>query len=228
MLRSKASSFIIDFLFDWSSFLPFGAGPRVQGFFFNPLVASLSLPFEAVSTFSLSLSPSPFLSILSPPPSPFLIPSSSLSPSARIVAVEQFPTANLFTDRLLTPPSDLSTFSTIGLTAKGIAELLNSRREAERAAGSSQRTAPATDPAPSFVGDDSLTLNFALRTDILVKDPVLLLKQTGVSELVRLTVAKAVIKGDQMCVVYASALREQMEGEGGDGLRRAVESFEAL
>ena len=87
-------------------------------------------------------------------------------------------------------------------------------------------------PDSVSVSEDGKNLNFQLQTEIDVQKPELLLEQTGVSELVRITYCKATLTSDdgQMMAVFASGLKQDLEGGSADGiaLRESVESFVAL
>lgn len=63
-----------------------------------------------------------------------------------------------------------------------------------------------------------------------MQKPELLLEQTGVSELVRITLAKATLESQdgQMMAVFASALKQDFEGEDGPALEESVRSFVAV
>lgn len=149
---------------------------------------------------------------------------------AEVVAVERFPTAALLEESGIVPMGDLSTFPAIGKPA-AVAELINARRERERqqsAGGGTSRTNLVLDSAE--VSEDGKTLTFRLRTKIDVQKPELLLEQTGVSELYRITLAKCTLdSGDgNIMAVFASAIETDYDGPDGEGLRRSVDSFRAL
>jgi hypothetical protein len=73
-------------------------------------------------------------------------------------------------------------------------------------------------------------LYFSLSQSIDVQKPELLMEQTGYSELVRLTLAKASLDSNdgQMMAVFASALQQDYAGEDGPALIESVDSFVAL
>jgi len=68
-----------------------------------------------------------------------------------------------------------------------------------------------------------------LSTAIDVQKPELLLEQEGVSELVRITQAKATLTSNdgQLLAVFASALQQDYIGADGVALNETVESFVA-
>jgi len=80
------------------------------------------------------------------------------------------------------------------------------------------------------MSQDEKTLYFQLSTEVDVQKPELLLEQTGVGEIVRVTLAKATLtSGDgQMMAVFASALKQDLAGSDGVALRDCVDSFVAV
>lgn len=85
-------------------------------------------------------------------------------------------------------------------------------------------------PNSVSVSEDGKSLFFKLTTDIDVQKPELLLEQTGVSELIRITLAKATLTSadGQMMAVFASALQQDFDGVDGVALKDAVASFVAV
>lgn len=71
---------------------------------------------------------------------------------------------------------------------------------------------------------------FNLAQSIDVQKPELLMEQMGVSELNRITVAKATLNSNdgQIMAVFASALEQDFNSEDGPALQESVESFVAL
>lgn len=120
---------------------------------------------------------------------------------------------------------DLSSFPKIG-KAPAVAELLFLRREKDQS-GQQSKTRLLKESAK--YSEDGKTIEFQLRTDIDVQKPELLLEQEGVSELVRLTLAKATLESNdgQIMAVYASALQQNYDGPDGDALRTSIDSFVA-
>lgn len=82
---------------------------------------------------------------------------------------------------------DLSTFPSIG-DASAIANLIVMRREKETTNQKSRKFEDVT------VSPDGKEIFFRLRTEIEVQKPELLMEQMGVSQLFRITVAKASLK----------------------------------
>ena len=144
---------------------------------------------------------------------------------AEVVAVERFPTFALLADEGITPVGDLSSFPSIG-DPNAIANLIALRRDKDKQGQARTFLVPNS----VSLSEDGLTLYFRLATDIDVQKPDLLLEQTGVSELKRITLAKATLtSGDgQMMAVFASALQQDFNGVDGVALKDAVDSFVAL
>lgn len=142
---------------------------------------------------------------------------------AEVVAVERFPTRVLLEENGIQPTGDLSTFPAIG-DAKAIASLITLRREKDSPV-SGARTMDAVDVSP-----DGKTLSFRLRTEIEVQKPELLLEQMGVSQLFRITVAKATLNSEDgnIMAIFASALEQDFtNGVDGPALEDTVQSFQA-
>lgn len=141
---------------------------------------------------------------------------------AEVVAVERFPTRVLLEENGIQPTGDLSTFPAIG-DAKAIASLITLRREKDsQVAGA--RTLDNVDVSP-----DGKTLYFRLRTEIEVQKPELLLEQMGVSQLFRVTVAKATLNSEDgnIMAIFASALEQDFtNGVDGPALEDTVQSFQ--
>ena len=81
------------------------------------------------------------------------------------------------------------------------------------------------------VSPDGKTLSFRIRTEIDVQKPELLLEQTGVSQLFRVTVAKATLNSNDgnIMAVFASALEQDFKnGQDGSALEDTVQSFQVL
>lgn len=120
---------------------------------------------------------------------------------------------------------DLSTFTTIG-NPVAIANLIALRRDRDKQ--SQARTIVI--PNSVSVSKDGKTLNFSLSQSIDVQKPELLMEQTGVSELNRITLAKATLNSNdgQLMAVFASALEQDFNSVDGPALQESVESFVAL
>lgn len=118
---------------------------------------------------------------------------------------------------------DLSTFPKLGEPA-AIANLINTRREKDKP-GNLSKTLLIPDSLS--VSPDGLELMFTLKTEIEVQKPELLLEQYGISQLFRVTVAKASLasRDGNIMAVFASALEQDYNGPDGEALRNAVSSF---
>lgn len=142
---------------------------------------------------------------------------------AEVVAVERFPTRVLLEENGVQASGDLGTFPAIG-DAKAIASLIILRREKD-AANQGARILDSVDVSP-----DGKTLFFRLKTEIDVQKPELLLEQTGVSQLFRVTLAKATLNSNDgnIMAVFASALEQDFtNGVDGPALENTVQSFQA-
>lgn len=144
---------------------------------------------------------------------------------AIVIAVERFPVRNLLEEEGYAPTGDLSTFSSIG-DPTAIATLLLRRREKDKPGA--QNSAVLNRDSVSL-SPDGRTLTFALRQEISVQKPELLLEEMGVSELFRTTVAKCTLASNdgQMMAVFASALDQDFAGPDGVALRKSIDSFMA-
>jgi hypothetical protein len=82
-------------------------------------------------------------------------------------------------------------------------------------------------PGSIYLTSDGKELSFQLKTEIEVQKPDLLLEQTGVSELYRVTTAKASLRSNDgnLMAVYGSALETDFNGPDGAILQEAVNSF---
>jgi len=134
----------------------------------------------------------------------------------------RFPIAVLLEEAGVSATGDLSTFTSIG-NAKEIAKLLNLRREREKPGQS--RTKILDDSIK--VSNDGKTLQFQLRAEIDVNKPDLLLEQIGLSELYRITLARAELHSNdgQLMACYASAMGQDYEGPDGESIRQVISSF---
>jgi hypothetical protein len=136
-----------------------------------------------------------------------------------------FPVAALLEEAGIEPTGDLSTFPGLGEPA-AIATLINQRREKDKPGSMKTNILPES----LALSEDGLTLYFSLKTEIEVQKPELLMESYGVSQLFRMTVAKASLasKDGNMMVVFASALEQDYNGPDGAALRDAVASFTVL
>jgi hypothetical protein len=142
-----------------------------------------------------------------------------------VIAVERFPTFALLADEGITPIGDLGTFPSIG-DPTAVANLIALRRDKDKPGQARTLIMPNS----VSVSEDGKSLFFKLTTDIDVQKPDLLLEQTGVSELIRITLAKATLTSadGQMMAVFASALQQDFDGDDGVALNDAVASFVAM
>jgi|EP00979_Chaetoceros_neogracilis_P001387 hypothetical protein len=142
-----------------------------------------------------------------------------------VIAVERFPTFALLADEGITPIGDLGTFPSIG-DPTAVANLIALRRDKDKPGQARTLIMPNS----VSVSEDGKSLFFKLTTDIDVQKPELLLEQTGVSELIRITLAKATLTSadGQMMAVFASALQQDFDGDDGVALNDAVASFVAM
>ncbi|KAL3777987.1 hypothetical protein ACHAW5_003267 [Stephanodiscus triporus] len=144
---------------------------------------------------------------------------------AEVIAVERFPVRNLLEEEGYAATGDLSTFSSIG-DPTAIATLLLRRREKDKPG--TQNSAVLNRDSVSL-SPDGRTLTFALRQQISVQKPELLMEELGVSELFRTTVAKCTLASNdgQLMAVFASALDQDFQGPDGMALRKSIDSFMA-
>lgn len=120
---------------------------------------------------------------------------------------------------------DLSSFTSLGDPA-AVASLLSQRRDRDKAGTGMSNTQLV--PNSIYLTSDGLELSFRLKTEIEVQKPELLLEQYGVSELYRITAAKASLasRDGNLMAVYASALETDFDGPDGRALQDVVNSFE--
>lgn len=140
---------------------------------------------------------------------------------AEVVAVERFPTRVLLEENGIDASGDLSTFNAIG-EPKAVASLLILRREKD----SQFQGAKTLDDVK--ISDDGKELTFRLKTEIEVQKPELLLEQYGISQLFRITLAKATLASNDgnIMAVFASALEQDFNnGVDGPALEQTVKSF---
>jgi len=144
---------------------------------------------------------------------------------SEIIGIERYPVRILLLEEGIAATGDLSSFNTIG-DAKAIALLITNRREKDQP--NQGRTSIIPDSIT--VSNDGKRLNFSLKTIVNVQKPELLLEQTGLSELVRITVAKATLDSNdgQMMVIFASSLQQDFNGVDGTALNDSVDSFQAF
>jgi len=143
---------------------------------------------------------------------------------AEVVAVERFPTRVLLEENGIQASGDLSTFPAIG-DAKAVASLIILRREKD-AQNQGARVLDSVNVSP-----DGKTLSFRLKTEIDVQKPELLLEEMGVSQLFRVTIAKATLDSNDgnIMAIFASALEQDFtNGLDGPALEDTVQSFQAM
>lgn len=97
---------------------------------------------------------------------------------------QRYPVEVLLSENGIVPTGDMTSFPALG-EANAIASLIVARREKESI---NQGTRKIEDVS---VSRDGKQLAFRLRTEIEVQKPELLMEQFGVSQLFRITVAKA-------------------------------------
>jgi hypothetical protein len=134
-----------------------------------------------------------------------------------------YPTRVLLEENGIQATGDLSTFTALG-DPKAVASLLVIRREKE----TQNKGMKSLDNVQ--VSPDGKELTFRLRTEIDVQKPELLLEEYGVSQLFRITVAKATLNsGDgNLLAIFASALESDFNnGVDGPALEEVVNSFVA-
>ena len=153
---------------------------------------------------------------------------------AEVVSIEYFPVKLLLQDfGIDASTGSLATIPAIG-EPTAVANLIALRRDRDRL-----NTVAATKIIPNSVAvsADGRELSFQLKTAIPVQKPELLLEQYGVSELFRITAAKASLlrqpddDGDDtmmMMAVFASALETDWQGPDGVALQETVQSFRAV
>lgn len=121
------------------------------------------------------------------------------------------------------PTGSLNTFEDLG-EAAAIANLLNIRREKDKPGGSRNSS---IFPLSVKLSDDKKDLFFRVKSEIDVQKPDLLMETYGVSQLFRITTAKASLRGSDgnIMAVFASALEKDFDGPDGEILQEAVDSF---
>jgi len=143
---------------------------------------------------------------------------------AEVVAVERFPTRVLLEENGIEATGDLSTFPAIG-NPKAVANLIVLRREKD-----TQNTVGKKIIDSVELTDDGKELKFRLKTEIDVQKPELLLEQTGLSQLFRITLAKVSLDSNDgnIMAIFASALEQDFtNGVDGPALEETINSFQA-
>jgi hypothetical protein len=142
---------------------------------------------------------------------------------AEVVAVERFPTRLLLEENGIDSTGELATFPSLGEPA-AIAKLINLRRDKDKAGMANTIILPDS----LAVSADGKELRYMLKTEIDVQKPELLLEQYGVSQLFRVTTAKATLRSSDgnLMAVFASALENDFNGPDGAALQATVDSFQ--
>ena len=138
----------------------------------------------------------------------------------------RFPTRRLLEENGIEATTDLNTFPDIGEPSV-IAGLLYIRREKDPPASGKNTV---LDPQSVKVSLDGKELQFKLRTEIDVQKPELLMEQSGVDRLFRITLAKASLGSNDgnLLAVFASALESDFQSQDGEALQRCVDSFRVM
>ena len=142
---------------------------------------------------------------------------------AEVIAVELYPVRVLLEENGIDATGDLSTWNAIG-KPEAVANLLVFQREKDNQNQLSKTLYDAK------ISDDGKELTFRLKTEIDVQKPELLLEQTGVSQLFRITLAKATLNSNDgnLMAIFASALEQDFNnGLDGPALEYTVRSFVA-
>jgi hypothetical protein len=130
----------------------------------------------------------------------------------QIVSIPQ-----LLADIGVLPTGDLSTWEAIG-SAKAIADLLTSNRDGD----AKQRGGLASKVDPASVAINGRTLSFRTAATIAVQRPDKLLETQGISELRRITRARAEIRRDGTALVLWASALEQDWNKGASAVLNAV------
>jgi hypothetical protein len=140
--------------------------------------------------------------------------------------VDSFPTRVLLEENGVAATGSLQTFPELGEPLT-VATLIALRRDRDKPGGISNTKIV---PSSIVVSQDGLDLSFQLRTAIDVQKPELLFEQYGITELFRITAAKASLrsKDGNMLAIFASALEQDWQGPDGAALQQSVLSFQAM
>lgn len=139
---------------------------------------------------------------------------------AELIAVERYPIRVLLEENGIDASGDLSSFQSIGKPG-AIANLINLHREKDKPGQSK------TEITSASYSTDSKLLFFSLKSEIDVQKPELLMETYGVTQLFRITTAKASLNSNDgnILVVFASALEQDFKGPDGVALQQSVDSF---
>jgi hypothetical protein len=135
-----------------------------------------------------------------------------------------FPTSVLLEENGIEASGDLSSFPKIG-DPTAVANLVILRREKD----TGSKGAKVLDQVA--ISSDGKTLSFRLKTEIDVQKPELLMEEFGISQLFRVTLAKATLNSEDgnILAVFASALEQDFDnGVDGPALQQSVDSFIAI
>jgi hypothetical protein len=144
-----------------------------------------------------------------------------------------FPARVLLEEYGIEATGSLKTFPDIGEPLT-LANLIAIRRDREKpVASSSNGNADSKNPVlPNSlsISPDGRELTFTLKTNIDVQKPDLLMEQSGISVLNRITAAKVSLRSNDgyIMAVFASALESDWQGIDGKALQDAVSSFEVV
>jgi hypothetical protein len=136
----------------------------------------------------------------------------------------RYPVRLLLEENGIEAKGSLDTFPALG-EPQAIATLINMHRERDRPGGGSNT---AIVPDSLMVTSDGKDLMFKLKTVIDVQKPELLLEQYGVSQLFRITAAKATLRSNDgnLMAVFGSALELDFNGPDGLAIMETVNSFQ--
>jgi hypothetical protein len=136
-----------------------------------------------------------------------------------------FPTRVLLEENGIQATGSLSTIPDLG-EASAVATLIILRRERDKPGQSTTELVKDS----LYVSSDGKDLLFKLKTDIDVQKPELLMEQTGMSTLARITYAKVSLRSNDgnIMAVFASALEQDFNGPDGVALQDAVTTFTAI
>lgn len=142
-----------------------------------------------------------------------------------------FPARVLLAEYGVEATGNLTTFPEIGEPST-IANLIAIRRDREKPVATSGNAISKSPIVPNSlsISPDGRELSFTLKTNIDVQKPDLLMEQSGVSVLNRITAAKVSLRSNDgyIMAVFASALESDWQGVDGKALQDAVSSFEVI
>jgi hypothetical protein len=142
-------------------------------------------------------------------------------PQAEIVSAQIVSVPQLLADIGVLPTGDFSTWESIG-SAKAIADLLAANRDGD----AKQRGGLASKVDPASVAVSGRSLSFLTVTSVAVQRPDKLLEAQGVSELRRITRARADLRRDgTLLVLWASALEQDWKAGAASSLGSVVDSL---